>query len=206
MKDDSLAKLGGICSILVGVSYVLVGVTYLMQPADLQVGADPSLFWPTLAQNPTMNTLNHWAAALGAVLALAVVPAISQVVRPHSEGWVRWTSSLAFIGFAVTAIENFRVLAVYPTQVAAYVAGNASVQAAITASRPLIYLDPQAWLQFGAIGVWVLVVNLLAHRTGTWAKGLAYVGIASAILYWLVVAGSIPRPSCAGAPASSVTV
>jgi len=190
MKDNSLSKLGGTCSILVGVSYVLVGITYLLLPAGQKPGAGPAQFYPSFAQNPTPSALMYWEFALGAVLAIAAVMAISEVVRPANEGWVRWTSNLAYLGFAVTAISNFRTLALMPTQAAAYVAGDASTQAAIAATGE-IGLDPYGWLQFGGIGLWVLVVSLLALRGGTLPKTLAYVGIAATILYWLVVAGFV---------------
>ncbi len=52
-------------------------------------------------------------------------------------------------------------------------------------------LDPAAFLSFGAVGVWILVVSLLALRSGAWPKPLAYVGIGVAIVYGLVVASSL---------------
>ena len=73
---------------------------------------------------------------------------------------------------------------------AAYVKGDAVTKAAIEVSGPFS-LDPQGWLSFGAVGLWLLVVSLLALRAGTWPKLLAYVGIATAVAYWLVVAGFV---------------
>lgn len=205
MKDDSLSKLGGTCSILVGVFYALGAIAYLLQPAELQAGADLAQFWPALAQNPTMNTLLHWAFALVAVFAIAAVAAISEIVRPANEGWVRWTSGLAYLGYAAMAITNFRALAVYRTLAAAYVAGDASVQTGIGALGYLLFdLDPQGWLGFGGVGLWFLVVNLLALRIDTWARTLAYVGIIGAILYWLMVAGAVLEISLLVAIAAGV--
>jgi hypothetical protein len=37
MKDDSLYKLGSICSFLVGISYVVIGITTLLQSRALTV-------------------------------------------------------------------------------------------------------------------------------------------------------------------------
>lgn len=189
MEGNSFGKLGGTLSILLGVSYIVVGIAFFAQPAELRPGGDFDQFWSTMAENPTAHLLVHWAFALGALLALAAVAAISEVVRPANEGWVRWTRYLALLGFAVMAITNFRALAVEPALAQAYVAGNASTQAAIVATTPLIDLNPQGWLGFGAVGVWLLVLNLLALREDTWPKTLAYVGIVGAILYWFVVAG-----------------
>lgn len=190
MRDNTLSKLGGTCSILAGVSYVLIGITYLLLPAAHRVGADPSQYFPSFAQNPTLSLLMYWEFAVGAVLAIAAVLAISEIVRPANEGWVRWTSNLAYLGFAVTAISYFRALAVQPRRAAAYVAGDASTQAAIAASVAF-NLDPQGWLRFGCVGLWVLVVSVLALRSDALPKALAYVGIAVTILYWFAVAGEV---------------
>ena len=189
MKTNSLSKLGGTCSILLGVSYIVVGVTYVLLPAEQKAGGNPALFLPSFAQNPTLLMIQYWAFALGAVLALAVVPAVSETVRSANEGWVRWTSNLAFLGFAVTAIDVFRTLGLQPGRAAAFVAGDATTKAVLTAPGYVAGLDVQGWLGFGGVGLWVLVISLLALRGSTWPKPLAYVGIAVAILYWFVVAG-----------------
>ncbi len=185
MKDNTLNKLGGFCSILLGVSYVLIGVLFLLLPPDQKPGSDPAAFYPSIAQSPTLDSIYNLVFALGAVLALGAVPAISEGVRSLHEGWVRWTTNLAFLGFAVTAIDFFRVWAFQPSRAVAFVAGDASTRAAIQATPQ--GLDPQGWLGFGGVGAWVLVVSLLALRGSTWPKPLAYLGIAVAILYWLVV-------------------
>lgn len=190
MKDNTLSKFGGACSILVGVSYVLIGITYPLVPAALKAGADPAQYFLSFAQNPTLPMLLYWEFALGAVLAIAAVPAISEVVRAANEGWVRWTSNLAYLGFAVTAITYFQGLARMPERAAAYLAGDASTKAAIAATGGFS-LDPQGWLAFGGVGLWVLVVSLLALRSDALPKALAYIGIATAILYWFVVAGYV---------------
>lgn len=191
MKDNTLSRLGGICSILAGISYVVVGIAYLLVPAEQKAGADPAAFLTSFAQNPSMSTLEYWAFALGAVLALAVVLAISEKVRSANEGWVRWTSSLALVGFAVAAIQYFRYVALYPGRAAAYATADAATKAALAANQSMMALDPDGWLAFGGVGLWFLVVNLLALRGNIWPKPLAYVGIAGAIAYWFVVAGFV---------------
>ncbi len=192
MKDNTLSRLAGICSILVGVSYLVVGIAYLLVPAEQQgTAGDPAAFLTSFAQNPTASLVEYWAFALGAVLALAVVPAISDVVRSAHEGWVRWTSNVAFVGFAVVAIQYFRYIALNPGRAAAYRIANTATQAALAANQSMVELDPHGWLAFGGVGLWFLVVNLLALRGNLWPKLLAYVGIVGGIGYCLVVAGYV---------------
>lgn len=189
MKDHSLNQLGGICSILLGVSYILIGALFLLLPAAQRVGsgASPDAFFRSFAQNPTLHTVYYWVFALGAVVALGAVPAISESVRSVNEGWMRWVSNLAFLGFAVTAIDYFRMLGLQPGRAVAYVAGDATTQAVLAAPGYTAGLDVNGWLGFGGVGLWVLVVSLLGLRAGTWPKPLSYVGIAVAVLYALVV-------------------
>lgn len=188
-KGNSLSQLGGTCSILVGISYIVAGFSYLMVPAEQKAMSDPGAYLSSFAQNPMMATLEYWGFALGAVFALAVVLAISDKVRSANEGWVRWTSKIALMGFAVAAIQYFRYIGLFPERAAAYVAADTATKGAIAANQSMIAIDPQGWLAFGGVGLWFLVVNLLALRGNLWPKFLAYVGIAGAIAYWFVVAG-----------------
>jgi hypothetical protein len=132
MKDTSLSKLGGILSIIVGISYVVVGITEVLLPPDQLGNVSPDKFLASFAQNPTMLQVQNWALALGALLAIGAVLAISETVRSANEGWVRWTSNLAILGFAVTAIDYFHSLALNPVNAAAYVQGDAAMKAALT--------------------------------------------------------------------------
>ena len=194
MKDNTMSKLGGTCSILLGVSYMVIGITYFLLPPELQEPLADGKFMTAYAQNPLMLNVEDWAFALGGLLAIAAVLAISDSVRSANEGWVRWTSSLALVGFAALAISYFRFLALAPDRAAAYVQGDAALKAALTVPpAPLngLGLDPQGWLEFGAVGLWILVVSLFALRGGTWPKPLAYVGVGLAIVYWLVVAAIV---------------
>jgi hypothetical protein len=191
MKDHTLTRLGGLCAILVGISYLVIGVCYASLPIEQRPAGDPAKLLASVAQNSTIILIEYWAFALGAVLALAAVPAISERVRSVHEGLVRWTSSLAFIGFAITGITYFRLIAQVPRRAMLFESGDAALRTILAATQPDLYLDPQGWLGFGAIGFWVLVVSVLALRANIWPKPLGYVGIVAGALYCLVVAGYV---------------
>ena len=190
MKDNTLSKLGGNCSILLGILYLVIGVTYLLLPAAQKQTSATDEFLLSFAQNPTTQIIQWWVFALSGLIGIAVVLAVSESLRSANEGWVRWTSTLAIIGFTVVSINNFRAIAFQPAMARAYVEGDAVTKAAIEVSGPFS-LDPQGWLGFGAVGLWVLVVSLLSLRAGTWPKLLSYIGIATALAYWLIVAGFV---------------
>ncbi len=191
MKGSTLNKIGGICSILVGVLYIPIGITTLLRPAEQRPPFDPDIFLTSFGQEPLMSTLMYWGFAISAVLAIAVVLAVSERVQSLGEGWVRWMRSLAVIGFAVTALNYFRYLDFYPMLANAYASGDAAVKTAAASSQSVVSLDPDGWFSFGAVGLWFLVVNLVAFRGDPWPKVLSYLGIVGAIAYLLVMLGFV---------------
>ena len=187
MKDDSLYKLGGVCSVLVGISYVIIGITVLLESRALTVENNaqaPILFWES---NRAVLLSQYWAMALGAVFALAVIPAVSEKVRNLGEGWVRWTSTLATLGFAVTILDNYWAIVMTPRLAITYQTGDQALRSALTAPGAAQFIDIQGWLGYGAVGLWVLVISLLALRGNVLPRLLAYLGVAVAIAYFLVV-------------------
>jgi hypothetical protein len=193
MKRTSLYRLGGICSILLGVSYVVAAITSVLMPPVLD--NQPNLQSPFMyfEQYKTLVLTNWWALLLGAVFALAVIPAVSATVMHLDEGWVRWTSTLATIAFAVVILDNYWSIVYTAARADAYATGSEAIRSALTVPGAPQFIDVQGWLATGAVGLWVLVISLHAMRGKVWPKGLAYLGIVGAIvLFMLLVSTVIP--------------
>jgi hypothetical protein len=60
-------------------------------------------------------------------------------------------------------------------------------QGALTVPGAPQFIDVYGYLGYGAVGAWVLVVSLLAQRSGRWPRSLAFLGIAVAIAYLVLV-------------------
>jgi hypothetical protein len=192
MKDTTLNKLGGTCAILTGVTLIVTAVLYLLLPREQQDACHcPDRFLASMAHSSALYVAEYVMFALTSLLAIAAVLAISASVRTVHDGWARWTSTLAIIGQTVNTIDNIRRAVLDPAKAMAYVQGDAAVKAALTVPGALQGLDPQGWLRLGAVGLWILVVSLLALRGGTWPMLLASLGIVGAIVYSLAVIAQV---------------
>src|SRR5438552_909227 len=128
---STFGRLGGICSILLGLSYAVFGISYLLDPT-VKAGSQEEYF-TLFAQTPTMYLLGSWSIAFGAIVALAVIPAIAELVERSNVAWVRWASNVAYLGFAMTALVNFSVVVDQPAKAAAFMDGDPMTKAAVLA-------------------------------------------------------------------------
>jgi hypothetical protein len=193
MKENSVVRLGGWCAILAGVFSALAGITYFLLPAAQQLGSPGNQILPSFAQEPTFLNLENLFLALVGVFGLGLVPAVAERMREVNDGWLRWTSNLANVGYAVSAVGSFIVLSRLPVIASAYVKGDASTQAALAAVWRTS-LDPLGVWGYGAIGLWILVVSLAAlRRENSFPTSLAYVGILAAVLHWLIPIAFVTR-------------
>jgi hypothetical protein len=185
MKANSVLSLGGVCSIILGVITGLAGLTYLILPDAQKLGMKAVDLLPSFAANSTLLTLQSLELALAGVFGLAVVPAVAQLIDPVNEGWSHWVSSLAYLGFGVSAVSNMIVVARLPGIAAAFVAGDAATKAAL-APVWRSTLDWQGMWQYGAGGVWILVASLLLLRGNRLPKPLNYAGVVAAVFTLLI--------------------
>jgi Domain of unknown function (DUF4386) len=185
MKMDTLGRFGGYAAILLGVVAIIGDVIYLLLPADQRLGVKAAAILPSVARGAPLLLAQFWVLTLEGVLGIAVVLALSRLVQAASEGWVRFTSVLALVGFAVTAVSNVITIARLPAIAAAYVAGDAATKAALAPTWRST-LDPYGLWGYGAVGLWVLVVSVLALRSASLPRSLAYVGLAYGVLLLLI--------------------
>jgi hypothetical protein len=188
MEDSSVRKWGGTASILLGISYVLVGGAILLDP--LRSATTVKEYWTTYVDRSTFRVTAQALLSLGAICGLAVVPGISSLVRKGNKGPVGWACAVCYLGFAVTAISNLQEISIETAYAERYAAGNELARSVIAAS-PVLKLDLYGFYRYGALGTWLLVMNLIARREGAWPKPLAYLGLVGSVLYWLIPIGNL---------------
>jgi hypothetical protein len=193
MTNRGLTGLGGACAILSGALLPLTAIAYLLMPPAQQSWADPAAYLLSFAQAPTFAMIEYTANVLIAVLSLGVVVSIPHVLRPVHEGWLRWATTVAIVGNSVNAIQYIRELSLIPAMADRFLLADSTTRAATAASLYLVPLDIYGWLTYGAIGAWLLAVNILALPGSRWPRTLSWIGIAGGIDYWLVVAGPVLR-------------
>lgn len=189
MQEKSYFTVGGILAILIGLSYFGVGATFFLTPAD-QTSTDVSRFMMSLNEDSTIRTLHYLSWALGGVLALGAVPAISDLMFKN-HGMVIWTRNIAILGYAVVAVGNFRAMTIKPLMAEAYVTGDEVFKTIIPSIDPWLLLDPLAILGGAGVGLWLLVINYLGIKRAIMPKTLSIIGILGGLCLILGVFGAI---------------
>lgn len=196
MENEKTIRFGSVCAILVGISYVIIGLAYLLLPDEQKGGTmlhDPEKFLVSMAQDPMLITVHHLAFGLGALIGLAVVLAVFDFSKSYHGSAVRWLSGLGLLGFAVTAVDNFKIVANEPIRAARYVAGDSTMKSIMEATDYLVSIDPQMWLGYGLVGFWALAINLIWLRNRAVPRVFGYLGIAVGLFYFSVEVGTVTR-------------
>ena len=106
MHTNGDRRLSAVMAVMVGISYIAVGVIYFLLPEEQQPGAGVHRFLTSIeADGSALSLALYWSFAVGALLAIGVVFAVSGLVTQGHEILVRWASTLAIIGFAVVAVQ-----------------------------------------------------------------------------------------------------
>ena len=188
------SRVGGTCAMLVGLLTAMAGITYLFLPEAQRLQVPGSELLPSFAEDGSVLRLELLELGLLGIFGLGAVAALSRQVAWDRVGWVQWASTIATVGFAVTAVGQFITLERLPRVASAFVAGDQATQDALAALWKST-LDPYGLFGFGGVGLWVLVISVLGLRQSQAPRALWLLGIAVGILYELVPLGQIAEVS-----------
>jgi hypothetical protein len=191
MDRASMAKTGSTCSILAGVLLVVSGAAFFLLAGHFDYSSIKSIseYFNTAPAASTILTIVNGGAALASLLAVAGVLALSDRLRPVHVGLVRWTSTLAIIGYAILAVSDIADLYQIKQMAIGYSQLDRSAQSALEVMG-IGSLDPTLILRFIAIGPWFLVAGWLSLRHGQLPKVLAWLGVIAGITALLFVVDS----------------
>jgi hypothetical protein len=152
-------------------------------------------FYALVDRVPLPFLLGGLGFGLAAILALALVPALGALVESSSPATVRWLSAIAYLGLAVGAVNTIHGTDLSIRIASTYASGDLAIRSTIEALYPPTALTFDTWglLQFGGVGLWILVVCQLARRNALLPSRLAYLGMGVGIFYWLGVVGEMLR-------------
>jgi hypothetical protein len=187
-ERSSILKWGAACAWAAGVLTATAAITYLIMPSEQRAAIKGVELLPSFAADPGLLKAEFWQLALVGIAGLGLVPALSRLVSAGSPGLVRWFANIAFVGYAVSAVSYFLTLGRLPGVADAYVAGDASTKAALLAVWRSS-LDLQAFWQFVAVGLFILLFSVLALRLSVLPVPLCYLGIAAGILHFFAPLG-----------------
>ena len=117
------------------------------------------------------------------------MPALVALVKEEDNGWLIWGRTLALTGYAVASIGYLLSIARLPTIARAYVAGDASTQAALAATWKASIDLPGVW-GYAAVGFLILVASLIALCNGAMPHWLAVLGIVIAVPHFMIPFGA----------------
>ncbi len=190
-KGASMAKVGSVCSILAGAIFAVSGVAFFLLAGHFDFGSIKSMsdYFRAAPGALTIFTVVNVGATLASFLAIAGVLALSDRIRPAHEGLVRWTSTLAIIGYAILATSDIADLSQTKQMVLSYAQIDQSAQSALEAVG-IGSLDPTLFLRYITFGPWFLVAGWLSLRENRLPKVLAWLGVIAGIAALIFVIAS----------------
>ncbi len=185
-----MLSVGGVCSILSGGLFAVSGLVFLLSQVgrfDWNSIGSISLYLVNEPLAARLWLVVNWGAAVAALLAIAGVMGLADLMHPAHPGLMRWLSTLAILGYVVIAVTNVADYYQVIRLTSGYPQLEPSAQAAIdligTAS-----LDPRLNLRFITLGPWFLAVGWLASSGGQLPRPIAYLGVLSGLTALLIVA------------------
>lgn len=106
---DDMARVASICSLAAGAIFLVSGVAFFASQVgrfDWNSVASISGYLQSHPHAGLWWTVVNGGAAAAAFLAIASVLGLADRLRAASPGLVRWTSTLAVVGYAILAVTN----------------------------------------------------------------------------------------------------
>lgn len=182
------SRAGGIAALLLAASTATSALVHLLVPAEQRLLVKAAELLPSVAQGAGALTAEFWLLSALGIAGLGAVPAVTGLVAGPADDLLRWAANVALVGYAVMAISNLLSLERLPKVAAAFAAGDESTRAALAAVwRPT--LDPWGVLRLGGVGVWILVLSLVAVRRGPAPRAVWQLGVAVGVGFLVLTLG-----------------
>lgn len=178
----SIYRFGGWVSMVVAVGFFLIGILVSIDPAERLRG---DAIFQVFAEQPAIPLAWRFIFVAIGILSIAVINALARYARrkgdEHWEGIIQFSVVTALAGTILSALDWMREIAGISQLAQAHVLGN---EAAIEALKMDAYLgfDPHFLWKFGLLGLFYLLIGILARRNRSLPGGLALWGIATGLL------------------------
>jgi hypothetical protein len=184
MSTLTVQKVGGIGALGVAAGLCCAALLVLLAPAAAFYSSEPS--WLFVGAD--------YLLALVGLAGLAAAPAITERVAAWQPGWMRWTGTLAQLGFGVLAVVSFwqaeYELALTGVSFDLPVLGYEEEAVGGTRWQELVARQPKGWLEVAGVGLWMLSVSWLARRKAVFPEDLNSVGRAAGLTAFCTVLGA----------------
>ncbi|NGP89931.1 DUF4386 family protein [Fodinibius halophilus] len=183
LEDQSMLKVGSICSILAGILFAVSGIVFiifLLGRFDWNSIASITQFFIDRPLASKAWLVVNWGASIASLLAIAGVLAITDVMRSTNSGLVRWLSTLAIIGYVIIAVTN---TADY-YQINRLASGYNQLDAAVKDAVDLIgiaSLDASLNLRFVTLSPWFFSIGYLTFKNNRFPISIGYLGVIAGI-------------------------
>lgn len=188
MKDGSVFKVAGLFAILLGIAKIVSPLLYILMDPNLHAEVPAKTFLPAFADHPSLLVAFFWTEALVGVFGLAIVPGVAAMMEGHNDGWIKFGTNLATIGFGVSTVGYLLSIARLPAIAKTFVT-DPSTQPVLSATWKAS-IDLLGFWGYTAIGLWILFVSITALQHNVYPKLLGWLGIVLTIPHLLVLFGT----------------
>lgn len=202
------SRLAGYCAFALALTLILTAVTYVLLPGHPR---DANGILNLAGTSPGWFRFLYGVFALGGVLGLAVVGPVTGLAGDAAPQWLAWAKRIAYLAFAVTAVQGVRLAVLLPQLGALYhgcfrcpvtLAQQQDVARGVYLAAPL---DPLYIVIFGGVGLWTLAVSAAFLLGGGLPRLASFLGIALAAGYLLTIVSLAAGQSTLFALAAVVT-